>query len=84
MGQTNQQLNNLNNEPLTIAAVVSGNSSTQWPTPDASSNGFNSNDSIDSIVLQQPQNSNYRSYSNTTKWGQNVNYKKIFILLNTN
>ena len=78
---TGQQLTS--NDAMTIAAVISGNnSSTQWPTPDASSNVFNSNDSMYSMHLQQRQHqhqqqqqqkqSNYRSYSNTIKWGQNV------------
>lgn len=74
-------------DAMTIAAVVGGNNpSTQWPTPDASSNGFNSNDSMDSMHLQQQQQqqqqSNYRSYSNTTKWGQNVREKYPIIVLN--
>lgn len=81
---TGQQLTS--NDAMTIAALISGNnSSTQWPTPDASSNGFNSNDSMYSMHLQQRQHqhqqqkqSNYRSYSNTIKWGQNVGEKLIF------
>ena len=60
--QQQQQQQTNQSDQLTIAAVVSGN--TTWPTP----NDSNTSQSPDIDSNQQQQ---YKSYSNTTKWGQN-------------
>ena len=75
---------------LTIAAVVSGGSSAavqvnsisqqSWPTPSAASHtemaspmNAAASQQRHSIDLTEVSGS-YKSYSNTTKWGQNVNF----------